>query len=128
MRLLLLPLVSLMACSVSGGSPAPAGKIALICPQPAAPAAVRLCTALEAELVQRGYTLAQGADADARLILDADNVNAAVLNARLTVERDGSRQIGEQIQLTVMDRTTIPNAQIDRFAKALLAQTALPQP
>lgn len=126
MRLLLLPLVSLMACSVSGGSPAPAGKIALICPQPAAPAAARLCSALEAELVQRGYTLAQ--EADARLILDADNVNAAVLNARLTVERDGSRQIGEQLQLTVMDRATIPNAQIERFAKALLAQTALPQP
>lgn len=126
MRLSLLPLLSVMACGVSGGGPAPAADIALICPQPTTEATARLCTALEAGLTQRGYRLSQDPAVRTRLILDADSPGAAILTARLTVERDGARQIGEQGQLTAMDSAGIPDAQIDQFARTLLARAPLP--
>lgn len=128
MRLLVLPVLFLAACGADGGGKATAGTaVALICPQSPAPATAQLCGALETALRQRGYALDQsGQTAPLRLILDAESPRATVLNARLTVERDGTRTPGEDMQLMVVDRDTIPDRQIDDFARTLLLRAGLP--
>lgn len=128
MRRFLFPLLSLAACGASGAGFAPAVDIALICPPDAGAATVRLCAAVEAGLVQRGYRISQDPEVQTRLILDAESPSAAVLSARLTVERDGKRAQGELGQLTVADRASIPETQIDQFAQALLSRAPLPNP
>lgn len=105
-----------------------AGTVALVCPQTPAPAVTQLCDALTVALREQGYGLDQTGAAPLRLVLDADSPRASVLNARLIVEQDGARTPGEGMQLVVVDRDTIPDRQIENFARSLLSKAALPDP
>ncbi|WP_374635671.1 hypothetical protein [Paracoccus sp. (in: a-proteobacteria)] len=111
---------------MSGGTQAGAGAITLVCPEKPDPAVTRLCGALSNALREDGYQL--DAAAPVRLVLEAQTSPAGSLRARLVVEQDGSRQLGEKAELSVMDRRDIPPEQIDSFARDLLAYTPLPKP
>lgn len=127
MRYFLLPTILVTACAVNAGTQTAPGAVALVCPENPQPAVARLCTSLADALREDGYQL----DADAapvRLLLEAESPRPASLRARLVVERDGSRQTGEQGEVSVVDRRDIPPDQIDSFARALLAHTPLPKP
>ena len=63
--------------------------IALICPPDAGAATVRLCAAVEAGLVQRGYRISQDPEVQTRLILDAESPSAAVLSVKTPRFRPG---------------------------------------
>lgn len=131
MRYFLLPTLFVAACAMSGGTQAGAGAITLVCPEKPEPAVARLCGALSNALREGGYRLDAPVDARAapvRLVVEAKTSPAGSLRARLIVEQDGSRQAGEQAELSVMDRRDIPPEQIDSFARDLLAYTPLPKP
>ncbi len=128
MRMLALPVLLLAACGTEGGAQPGAATVALVCPQTPAPAATQLCDALTVALREQGYGLDQTGAAPLRLVLDADSPRASVLNARLIVEQDGARTPGEGMQLVVVDRDTIPDRQIENFARSLLSKAALPDP
>lgn len=128
MRMLALPVLFLAACGAEGGAQTAAGTVALVCPQTPAPAVLQLCDALTLALREQGYGLDQTGGASLRLVLNADSPRASVLNARLTVEQDGARTPGEDMQLMVVDRDTIPGRQIEDFARSLLRRAALPDP
>ncbi|KGJ05983.1 hypothetical protein IT41_04765 [Paracoccus halophilus] len=125
MRLFLRPALVLAGAMI--GTPlAASSPVTLICPENPVPAMARLCAALEAGLRDRGYRPQAGGGAPLRLIVEADSPGPGVLNARLIVEQDGSRQVGEQGQITVIDRDSIPFAQIEQFAGTLLQRAIGP--
>lgn len=128
MRMLALPVLLLAACGTEGGARPGAGTVALVCPQTPAAAVTQLCDALTVALREQGYGPDQTGAAPLRLVLDADSPRASVLNARLIVEQGGARTPGEGMQLVVVDRDTIPDRQIENFARSLLSKAALPDP
>lgn len=81
-------------------------------------AAKPLCAALHTELLRRGHAV--DAQAPVLLILEARSPDSRVLIARMDVEREGQRQIGQEGTLSVVDRHALPDGQLKGFAAALL--------
>lgn len=77
-----------------------------------------LCTALRGELQRRGHPL--DAQAPVLLLLEVRSPDPRVLIARLDIERHGQRQIGQEGTLSVLDRQTLPDNQLQQLAAALL--------
>ena len=131
MRCALLSCVLVAACAVNGGAQA-GDPISLVCPQNSQPSVARLCAALEVALHEGVDPALTGSGAPAgtplRLILEAEAPQPGILKARLAVEQGTTRRQGEQGELSVMDRATIPQDQIDHFARTLLARALRPAP
>lgn len=124
MRLALLPAALLAACAMTGASLA--GPVALTCPAGEDAEAARLCAALDQALRQSGHRIS-GAGASLRLVLHAQSPRPGLLRARLTVEDGAGRHEGEEVELSVTDRASIPDSSIRALARSLL-ETALPDP
>lgn len=127
MRYFLLPTILVAACAVSAGTQAGPGPITLVCPDEPDPAVTRLCGALAEALRNAGYQV-DATTAALRLVVEAETPRPGLLRARLVVEQDGARKLGEKGELSVMDRAEIPPDQIDGFARDLLAYAPLPKP
>ena len=114
---MILPLASILS-AVSAAGPALAAGDAVRLECHGGAAAEPLCAALHAELLRRGYAV--DAQAPVLLILEARSPDPRVLIARMDVERDGQRQIGQEGTLSVVDRHALPDGQLKVFAAALL--------
>ena len=85
-------------------------------------AAVALCQAMRGELHRRGYAVDPQGTA---LVLNARSLRPDRLRADLTVVRDGRQQQGQTGDVSVVDRRTIPQRQLETFAAALLDKAGL---
>lgn len=121
MRLALLPAALLAACAMSAGP----GHAGLTCPEPGpgpeATLTARLCAALKDELARSAPTAPP-------LLLQAESPRPTLLRARLSVGEGAARRDGPQLELTVMDRDSIPDRQLRDLARLLLDQTLSPRP
>lgn len=111
-----------LAALVMSGAPGRAGPVALTCPEPGNAVVAQVCAALQDELRQSGHSLLPAADAPLRLRLEAESQRPDRLRARLIVEDASGRHDGDEIELSVMDRATIPEAQLRSFARLLLGE------
>lgn len=82
-----------------------------------------LCQAVRDGLVRDGHILSE--QGDVQLRLHADLASPQRLLARLEVTGDGPHRSGEQGELSVIDRDTIPHQQLEDFAAALIDRAGL---
>lgn len=121
MRCAPLPAALFAACVISG-APGLAAPAALSCPATEDALTGRLCAAIYQELSRRGVP---GGDADPsapHLTLTAHSPHPQTLLARLTPQDGATRREGAELTLSVMDRASIPDRDLQQFARLLLDQ------
>lgn len=115
----------LAACIISAdaaqagptGGVAPIEPAILTCPQAGNALGDRLCAALR----QRLATVPPLAG-PLQLTLQVDSPRPHILRARLVTDDGTTRRDGPQLELTVMDRASIPDSQLQQFAQLMLDQ------
>jgi hypothetical protein len=120
MRLALLFATLLAACAVNANA-APAGPVILSCPEAGDALAARLCAALRRELEHPKAAVADGETL--HLTLQASSPRPEMLRARLGVGLGAARREGPELELSVVDRVSIPDSQLRQLARLLLDQT-----
>lgn len=122
MRIAILSATLLAACVMSacaGG----AGPVKLTCPAPGHALIDRLCAALRQELEASPPPAGKAL----HLTLQASSARPDLLRARLVVGDGPDRREGPEIELSVMDRATIPDSRLRPFSRLLLQQTLPPE-
>lgn len=120
-----LPATLIAVCIISAGAgqAGPAGgsahmaPVTLTCPDAGDALGERLCAALH----QRLAALSPLA-APLRLTLQVHSPRPDLLRARLVTDDGTSRRDGPELDLTVMDRASIPDSQLQRLAQLMLDQ------
>lgn len=115
----------LAACIISAdaaqagptGGVAPIEPAILTCPEAGNALSDRLCAALR----QRLATVPPLAG-PLQLTLQVDSPRPDILRARLVTDDGTTRRDGPQLELTVMDRASIPDSQLQQFAQLMLDQ------
>lgn len=109
--------VLLAILGMSGCAEASGRTVRLVCPGQD-DLARALCQTVRAQLVQRGHHLAK--DAMIELRLEASAPTPRRLLARLSVTGAAGRTPAEQGELSVIDRATPPQQQLEDFAAGLI--------
>lgn len=112
----------LLAGLAMGGCAQASGNVRLDC-RVQGDAAKALCQAVRDRLAQQD--LQSGPAAAVQLLLEASSPVPTRLVARLSVTRAGMYQPGQQGELAVIDRGTIPQRQLDDFAAALIDRAGI---